>query len=103
MDGSSQHTAHWVGFAGFMILIAGTLECVWVAIGWLVLTAGVVQLSAALMIWSSGVAAARRRRCGVWRDPRARLRSCDRAVVACVLGLDVLVASALADSHLATK
>ena len=71
MDGSSQNTAHWVGFAGYMILIAGTLECVWVAIpiggahlfaageryqlnamGWIILTVGVTQALAAVSIWT---------------------------------------------------
>ncbi len=71
MGRSSHDTAHWGGFAGLMILIAGTLQCVWVtvpvggphlfaageryqltAMGWIILTVGVAQALAAVSIWT---------------------------------------------------
>jgi hypothetical protein len=68
--------AGWLLFAGIMVLIAGTLNCIWgiAAIdganffvederfilsdlntwGWIVLIVGVIQLFAAFSIWSGG-------------------------------------------------
>jgi len=122
MDRSSERTTvHagsgvWFAYAGLMVLIAGTLECLWVnvplagayvlvgreryelnAIGWIILTVGVIQLFAAVAIWTEarmrrgiGIAAAT---CG-----SIGALACIPAIPPfsfCVLGIDALAAYAV--------